>query len=73
MSEFSISIGSRVRHPQYGEGLVLSNSMESAYMIVFKHVGEKAIDKQFEGLELIELAPMPEERISLGDVERVMT
>lgn len=72
MNTASISVGSRVRHPQYGEGIVLDNSMESAYIIVFRNVGEKAIDKGFEGLEITEPAPLPEQRLSLADVERMM-
>ncbi|MEM6262855.1 MAG: hypothetical protein AAGI38_10135 [Bacteroidota bacterium] len=72
MQRPSISIGSRVKHPTYGEGLILDNSMESSYHIVFKHHGEKAIGKDFDGLELIELAPLPEQRVSLGDIEAVI-
>ena len=68
----SLSIGTRVRHPQYGQGIILDNSREAAYHITFPNYGEKVIDKKFEGLEVIELAPAPEERLSLGDVERVM-
>jgi hypothetical protein len=72
MANQSLSIGSRVRHPIYGAGIVLDNSMESAYTVVFKHHGEKAIAKDYEELEIIELAPLPEGRISLGDLERVL-
>lgn len=69
----SLSIGTRVRHPQYGNGIILDNSLESAYNIVFKNSGEKAIGKNFEGLEVIELAPLPEQRLSLGDLEEVLS
>ncbi|RMG61888.1 MAG: hypothetical protein D6722_18975 [Bacteroidetes bacterium] len=67
-----LSIGTRVRHPQYGAGIVLDNSRETAYHITFPNFGEKVIGKDYEGLEVIELAPAPEQRLSLGDVERVM-
>ena len=68
----SLSIGTRVRHPQYGDGIILDNS-KAFYNVAFPNFGEKAIDKDFLDLEIIELAPAPEERLSLGDVERVLT
>ncbi|MEO1450028.1 MAG: hypothetical protein AAFV07_10905 [Bacteroidota bacterium] len=71
MAEFSLSIGTRVKHPQYGAGIVLDNS-RSFYNVVFPNFGEKAIDKDLPDLEIIELAPVPEERLSLGDVERML-
>ena len=69
----SLSIGTRVRHPQYGDGIILDNAMESAYNVVFKNSGEKAIAKSFDGLEVIELAPLPDQRLSLGDLEAVLS
>ena len=72
MSASSLSIGTRVKHPVYGNGIVLDNSMSAAYTIVFKHHGEKAIAKDLEGLEVIELAPLPENRIGLGDLTHVI-
>lgn len=66
-----LSIGTRVRHPQYGDGLILDNS-RSFYNVAFPNIGEKAIKKDFEDLEIIELAPIPEERLSIGDVERLL-
>ena len=67
-----LSIGTRVKHPQYGAGIILDNS-RSFYNIAFPNIGEKAIDKNLEDLEIIELAPLPDQRLSLGDVEKVMT
>ncbi|MEM7655971.1 MAG: hypothetical protein AAF399_07570 [Bacteroidota bacterium] len=66
-----LSIGTRVRHPQYGDGIVLDNS-RSFYNVAFPNIGEKAINKDFEDLEIIELAPIPEQRLSIGDVERLL-
>lgn len=73
MANHSLSIGTRVKHPLYGAGIILDNSMESAYNVTFKHHGEKSIPKNFEDLTIIELAPLPDERISLGDLEKVIT
>lgn len=66
-----LSIGSRVRHPQYGNGVVLDNT-KSFYNIAFPNFGEKAISREFEDLQLIELAPLPEERLAIGDVEKML-
>jgi len=67
-----LSIGTRVRHPQYGAGIILDNQ-HSFYNVAFPNYGEKAVDKGYTDLEIIELAPAPEQRLSLGDVERLMT
>ncbi|MEL6254630.1 MAG: hypothetical protein AAFR87_21650 [Bacteroidota bacterium] len=68
----SLSIGTRVKHPQYGNGIILDNS-KSFYNIAFPNFGEKSIGKDFEALEIIELAPLPDQRISLGDLEQVIS
>ncbi len=68
----SLSIGTRIRHPQYGDGIILDNAMDSAYNVVFKNSGEKAVGKNYEGLEVIELAPLPDQRLSLGDLKAVL-
>jgi len=67
----SLSIGTRVKHPQYGNGIILDNS-KSFYNIAFPNFGEKSIGKEFEQLEIIELAPLPENRLSVGDLEKVI-
>ncbi|MEZ4685955.1 MAG: hypothetical protein R3B47_07760 [Bacteroidia bacterium] len=69
----NLTIGTRVKHPTYGTGIVIDNSMEAAHIVVFKNHGEKAIAKDFEGIEIIELAPLPENRIGIGDLEQIMT
>ncbi len=66
-----LSIGTRVRHPQYGAGVVLDNS-KSFYNIAFPNFGEKVISRDYEELELIELAAIPEDRLSIGDVEKML-
>ncbi|RMG29354.1 MAG: hypothetical protein D6730_04030 [Bacteroidetes bacterium] len=68
----NLSIGTRVRHPQYGNGIILDNE-KAFYNVAFPNFGEKAIAKDYEDLEIIELAPLPEGRLSLGDVEKVIT
>lgn len=67
-----LSIGTRVKHPQYGAGVIIDNE-RSFYNVAFPNFGEKAIAKDLDDLEIIELAPLPEQRLSLGDVEKVIT
>ena len=40
----NLSIGTRVRHPQYGDGIILDNT-KAFYNVVFPNFGEKGIDK----------------------------
>ncbi len=68
----NLSIGTRVKHPVYGNGIILDNAMEKAYCIVFKNHGEKFIEKGYEELEIIELAPTADNRISVADFEKVL-
>ena len=70
--ESNLSIGTRIRHPQYGDGIILDNT-KAFYNVVFPNFGEKGIDKEMEGLEVIELAPLPEQRLGIGDLEQVLT
>lgn len=67
----SLSVGTRIKHPQYGAGIILDNS-RSFYNVAFPNFGEKAIDKNFEELEIIDLAPLPENRLAVGDVAHIM-
>ena len=67
----SLSIGTRIAHPQYGKGIILDNT-HSFYNVVFPNYGEKAIAKDFPELEIVELAPLPEQRLSMGDFEKMV-
>ncbi|MBX7240970.1 MAG: hypothetical protein K1X92_04415 [Bacteroidia bacterium] len=67
-----LTIGTRVKHPAYGNGIILDNAMEKAYCVVFKNHGEKFIEKNYEELEIIELAPVADNRISIAEFEKVL-
>jgi hypothetical protein len=43
-----LTIGTRVKHPAYGNGIILDNAMEKAYCVVFKNHGEKFIEKNLK-------------------------
>jgi hypothetical protein len=70
--QHDLTIGTRVKHPTFGNGIILDNTMGKAYSVAFKNYGEKFIEKDFEDLEIIELAPTADNRISLGDFEKVL-
>lgn len=64
-----LGIGSRVKHPQYGEGVVV-NVKASVYIITFMQHGRKDIDRFNNQLEIIEAVESPDDMISSADVER---
>jgi hypothetical protein len=68
MANVILGIGSRIKHPEYGVGVVI-NFKSDVYIITFIEVGTKniKIDYQFEVLEVVE--PL-NDMVSLFDVER---
>jgi len=71
MSEKQIlGIGSRVRHPAYGDGVVI-RLHRAAYDVCFMLYGIKQVGKEYEKWEIVEAIP-PEEGISFNEVEKSM-
>ena len=66
-----LGAGSRVRHPEFGEGVVIGQKA-ATYVITFMKTGKKEIAKSFP-LEIIQAEEAPEDLVSLEDVERVLT
>ena len=69
MEATTLGIGSRVRHPQYGAGVVIQVSTD-AYEITFIEHGTKQILRSFEGLEIIEAAETPPDMASWERIEK---
>lgn len=63
-----LGVGSRVTHPQYGDGVVTAVKFLS-YNIYFPGKGRTDISKDFQGLEIIEQVPHDDDMVSLSDVE----
>lgn len=63
----TLGIGSRVRHPEFGDGVIIGVKSAS-YAITFTTVGTKEIGKAFQGLEVVAAA---NDLVSLKDVERL--
>jgi hypothetical protein len=68
MAKEILGIGSRVKHPEFGDGVVIQAS-SYAYTITFMQVGIREISHEFEGLEVIDVAEMEGDLVSLNEVE----
>ena len=68
MSDYSLGIGSRVKHPQYGEGVVIQVKPEE-YMITFMQHGMREIEPNDGQLEVIEKNDQETDLVSLSDIE----
>lgn len=64
-------IGSRVKHPSRGEGVIMADT-GSSYRIFFTPEVILEIGKSFAGLEVIELGPPAEAPLSLENVEEAL-
>jgi len=63
-----LGVGSRVKHPSYGEGVVIGLDVV-AYRVVFMTYGEKLVGKDYENWEIIELVEA-ENEISFTEAEK---
>lgn len=64
-------IGSRVRHPSKGEGVIMADT-GSSYRVFFGADSILDIGKSFAALELIELGPPAEAPLTLENVEEAL-
>ena len=64
----SLGIGSRLRHPDFGEGILMKISLEY-FTISFFNIGVKEISRTYEGLELIEAIEPEHDAISFDSIE----
>jgi hypothetical protein len=68
MQNISLGIGSRVRHPQFGDGVVVQIKPEE-YIITFMQHGMREIERTFDQLEIIDANDMDNDLVSLADIE----
>jgi hypothetical protein len=61
-----ISVGAKVEHPTFGEGVVFAEN-ENKWRVFFQEHGEKELGKSYEGFTLLE-AGAPAASIGLEDV-----
>ncbi|HSN50845.1 MAG TPA: hypothetical protein VLR52_06390 [Bacteroidales bacterium] len=53
MSETVMGVGSRIKHPQFGKGVIIQIRSD-AYEISFIDIGIRLVSRSFEGFEIIE-------------------
>lgn len=68
MSQVELGIGSRVKHPAYGDGVVI-RLHKAAYEVTFITYGIKMVGKDYESWEIIEAIP-PAAAVSFSDAEK---
>lgn len=71
MEDIYLGIGSRVRHSEWGVGIVVQVTSDD-YMITFVNHGNKQMSKQTDDLEIIELVEPSQDLISLQQVEETL-
>ena len=63
-----LGVGSRVRHPAYGDGAVILIH-KAAYDVCFMQYGIKTVGKEYSAWEVIEAIP-PKEEVSFSEAEK---
>jgi hypothetical protein len=69
MSETLLGIGSRVKHPQFGSGVIIQIRPD-AYEITFIEQGTRNILRDYTGMEIIEAVETPPDLISYEMIEK---
>jgi hypothetical protein len=70
-SSDNLGIGSRVKHPTYGAGVIV-NVKTSHYQITFVEEGKKEISRFEHQMEIIEAVDSPEDMISSWEMEKTL-
>lgn len=68
MSHISLGIGSRVRHPQFGEGVIIQIKPDD-YMVTFMQHGMREIERTYDKFEIIDANDADNDLVSLADIE----
>ena len=69
MSEILLGVGSRIKHPQFGKGVVVQIRSD-AYEICFIENGVRQILRTFEGMEIIENVETPSDLATYEKIEK---
>lgn len=71
MADYSMGTGSRVKHPQYGDGVIIQVKPEE-YMITFMQHGMREIERSDAALEVIDKNDQETDLVSLSDIEVIL-
>ena len=69
MSDTVLGIGSRIKHLQFGKGVVIQVRSD-AYEITFIEHGTRKILRDYEGIEVIEACETPSEMVTYDKLEK---
>ncbi len=69
-NENILGVGSRVKHPAYGDGVVIG-IRQVAYQICFIQYGIKVVGKDYDGMEIVEQIPS-EEGVTFSKAEKAL-
>ena len=69
MSEIQLGVGSRIKHPQFGKGVVIQIRSD-AYEITFIEHGVRQILRDYEGLEVIDAVETPGDLATYEKMEK---
>jgi len=69
MSEIQLGVGSRIKHPQFGKGVVIQIRSD-AYEITFIEHGVRQILRDYEGLEIIDAVETPGDLATYEKMEK---
>lgn len=67
----NLGIGARVKHPTFGEGIVVDLNV-STLQVFFKEEGDREISRSFDGLDVLESPKEVDEAIGIEDVKNAM-
>ncbi len=68
MDRKELGIGSRVKHKEYGNGVIIQTKLDY-YMIVFIDFGQRKIAKSYQELEVIDELEPADDLVSLEQIE----
>jgi hypothetical protein len=68
MSTISLGIGSRIRHPQYGDGVIVQIKPEE-YLVTFMQHGMRELERTSAEFEVIDANDADNDLVSLADIE----
>lgn len=71
LNEGFLGIGARIKHPTFGEGIVVGMDV-STLDVFFKHEGDKEISRNFEGLKILESPQEVDASLDIKTVEAAL-
>jgi len=71
MEEIVFGIGSRIRHPEFGDGVVVQVK-PSTYLVTFMQSGMREISRSYDKFETIDFADPDTDLVSLADIEQLL-